>query len=426
MSAPTTQDQVGIIASCVSSSQAQSLASDQGIQFRIINAKRKMIEFIGISKKDLSLLLPRSKFKKNKIYYDIFNSESFSDQNIENQEYYGAHPPVYANESTPRFFPHLKQIQALNPEVSGEGVTIAIIDTGVYYNHPHLSPNIKTNPLDKNAGQGNRVDDDNNGYIDDYIGWDFYNGDSYPVDDNGHGTHVAGLAASTYMGVAPKAKILPIKVLGADGSGDLGTIAAGILYAIDMGADIINLSLGGSGGEEITNQVQSIISSVEIAKRNNSLIIAAAGNGGSDTIGDCNDKLPIYPANIQADNLISIASVNVYNELTEYSNFGVNTVHIAAPGGDYLGGGLNSTGIPNCQGPCEDDQITYRSSMGTSMATPIVSGLAALIKSKKLSLDYKGVVRAILNNGTKLNALKGLVQSESVIDVARSLRSIKH
>ncbi len=422
-SAPKTKDQVGIIASCTSKSEAQALSEEHNIQFRVINEKRKIIEFIGISQQELAKLRPNSKFRKNKLYDNILISGDFEAKSFGDYPFYGAHTPQYRNQTSGRYFPHLEQVHALEVSNMGEGVTIAVIDTGVYYNHPHLSPNILTNDSDKHGSQADNNDNDNNGFIDDYVGWDFYNGDAYPIDDNGHGSHVAGLAASTYMGIAPKAKILPIKVLGSDGRGDLGTIAAGILYALDRGADIINLSLGGPTGSEVTAEVQQIISAVRLAK-NNSLLVAAAGNGGNDGLGDCNDNLPIYPANIQEENVIAVASVDLYNNLTEYSNFGGATVHVAAPGGDYYTGGLNSIAIPDCFGPCSVNDVPYKASMGTSMATPIVSGLAAVIKSSKNSLSPSQIKNIMMNSGTVLGQLDGLIKSSSVVNVKAAIDSL--
>lgn len=422
-SAPRTKDQVGIIASCTSKSEAKEIAEELGIQFRVINEKRKIIEFIGVSEKELEKFRPHSKFRKNKLYEDVLISGDFSASSVSNNQFYGAHIPQYRNQSSGRYFPHLEQVNALSATSLGEGVTIAVIDTGVYYNHPHLSPNILTNNGDKHGDNGNYKDDDGNGFVDDYVGWDFYNGDAYPIDDNGHGSHVAGLAASTYMGIAPKAKILPVKVLGSDGRGDLGTIASGILYAVDRGAHIINLSLGGSAGSEVSQEVQQIVNAV-IKAKNGSLLVAAAGNGGYDGLGDCNDNLPIYPANIQEDNLLSVASVDLYNNLTEYSNFGGATVHVAAPGGDPYTGGLNSIAIPYCLGPCSSSEVPYKSSMGTSMATPIVAGLAAVLKSANNSLTPKQMKDIIMKNGKKFNYLNGLIQSSSVINVKTALEGI--
>jgi hypothetical protein len=127
---------------------------------------------------------------------------------------------------------------------TGQGVVVAVIDTGVQFNHPDLNSQIYIN-----AGEigGNGIDDDRNGYVDDTSGWDFYSGDNYADDGNGHGTHVAGIIAAAAngfgaTGVAPGAKIMPIRVLGSDGSGSTNSVAAGIRYAVDNGADIINLA----------------------------------------------------------------------------------------------------------------------------------------------------------------------------------------
>tara|TARA_Y100000768_G_scaffold368401_1_gene332345 strand:- start:16796 stop:18121 length:1326 start_codon:yes stop_codon:yes gene_type:complete len=418
-SAPKTNDQLGVIASCTTRSQATAIAKETGTMFRVINEKRGLIEFIGLSESELKDLLPKSKFKANKIYEDILieTSEEFSAKNIPNTQFYGAHSPEYRHSGVGRFFPHLDQIGALSSNQHlGAGITIAVIDTGVYYNHPHLSPNIKTNESDRHGNQGNYFDDDGNGFTDDYVGWDFYNGDAYPIDDNGHGTHVAGLAASTYMGVAPMAKILPVKVLSSRGSGDLGTITAGILYAIDMDADIINLSLGGPGSSNISSEIAELVNSVKLAKANNALVVSAAGNGGSDGLGDCNDANPIYPANINEDNMLTVASVDAYNELTSYSNFGEESVHIAAPGGDQNTGALNSTAIAYCSGRCTQNDVAYVGMSGTSMATPIVSGLAAVVLAAKPELTPKEVKEIIINNGIAFENLEGVVQSGKVIN----------
>lgn len=418
--APRTQSQVGIITSCSSKSEAMSLAKSHGIKYRVINIKRNIIEYIGISKSELEKLIPKSQFIDNKIYDSplIKSNSKLSAQSQGDRPYYGPHTPVYRTTSTAQYFSHLKQIDADNiGSFQGQGVTIAIIDTGVYYNHPHLSPNIKINTSEQSS---NGVDNDSNGLIDDYVGWDFYNGDAYPIDDNGHGTHVAGLAASTFSGIAPKAKILPIKVLGANGAGDLATIAQGILYAIDQGADIINLSLGGSV-PNLSNDLQKLINSVKFAQTNDALIIAASGNGGSDGVGDCNDGEPIYPANIDSNNIVSVASVNRYDQITNYSNFGVKTVDIAAPGGDQFTGALLSTGIPNCNGPCQATDTTYVENIGTSMATPIVAGVAALIKSKHLGHSFSQVKEILEQSVDFHSALEDKVKVSGVVNATKAL-----
>tara|TARA_Y100000768_G_scaffold388710_1_gene386359 strand:+ start:119 stop:1417 length:1299 start_codon:yes stop_codon:yes gene_type:complete len=402
-SAPRSQLDAGIIASCTSRAQAEELSQQLGISFRVINEKRKLIEYIGISEEELRKHLPKSNFKINKVYQEVLVDGDFQVQSAIDYPYYGAHVGAQRSQRNASFnFPYLIQVDAFSSSNEGQGAVIAIIDTGVYYNHPHLSPNIFTQ----------------NGQM---VGWDFYNGDAFPLDDQGHGTHVAGLAAGTLNGVAPKAKIMPVKVMGSDGRGDFGTIVAGILYAVDNGADIINLSLGGSGGGSITADVAAMIDSVIKAKENDVLVVAAAGNGGYDGLGDCNDNSPVYPANINQDNLIAVAAVNQWNELTSYSNFGGATVDIAAPGGDEWNGGLRSAAVPNCFGPCHEYEADYTYQMGTSMATPLVAGLAALVKTKYPQMNYKQIRDKILNGGKKFAELSGLIGSESVINVGLTL-----
>jgi subtilisin family serine protease len=418
-SAPKSQNQAGIIASCTSKAQAQSLAESHGVQYRVINEKRKLIEFYNISESDLRAALPKAKTKRNKVYdMPLVQGENFTAQSGINYPFYGSHSREERNSNVSSFFPFLSQIDAHDfvSGIKGNGVTIAIIDTGVYYNHPHISPNIKVNSADRHGSQGDGYDNDGNGYVDDYAGWDFYNGDAYPIDDHGHGTHVAGLSAGTLGGIAPRAKILPIKVLSSQGRGDLGTIAAGILYAIDNGADIINLSLGGPAAGEITNEIQNLLNKVRLAKQNDVLLVAAAGNGGTDGIGDCNDAAPIYPASFDESNLISVASVDSFNQLTTYSNFGGNSVHVAAPGGSTMNGGLLSLGMPNCFGPCSQSTQPYTKSSGTSMATPIVAGIAALIKDAKPSLNHQQIVNILMGTGVNVPELEGLIQSGQVVN----------
>lgn len=423
--APKTKSQVGIIASCTSKAYAQLLADDLGVQYRVINEKRKIIEFVGISEKALKEYLPKAKLKANEIFDDVLISSDFKAQaSSTNYPFFGAHQRQERSSNAERYYPHLEQIEALSVNEQGEGVVIAVIDTGVYYNHPHLSPNIKVNNADRHGTSSDGRDNDGNGYADDYAGWDFYNGDAYPIDDNGHGTHVAGLAASTYMGVAPRAKILPVKVLSASGRGDLGTIAAGIMYAIDNGAHIINMSLGGSGASRASSEVQQIIRNIQVAKDRNVLVVSAAGNGGSDGIGDCNDITPVYPANIEEANMLSVASVDRWNNLTDYSNFGGSTVHVAAPGGDYFTGGLLSTALPDCNGTCSSNNVPYVQMMGTSMATPVVAGMAAVLKSKQMSNSYSKIKNALINSSVKESNLQDLVVAGGVVNLKQAFDSI--
>ncbi len=429
--APRSQEQAGIISACTTEAEAKSLAQAHQIKFRILSKKGKLVEFIGIEEVELKKLITKP-LLKNIVYSELIESQggdSLEAQAVTNSAYFGPAPASYRSPNVHSHFSHLAQIDGLeiHPQVQGHGIVIAVIDTGVDYNHPHLSSNIWTNNLDGHSTLANNKDSDGNGFIDDYVGWDFYNSDPYPNDDNGHGTHVAGLAAGTLSGVATKAKIMPIKVLSSSGQGDIGTVAAGVLYAIENGADIINLSLGGSGGSKISEAIKKLISYVELARKKDIMLVSAAGNGGFDGVGDCNDASPTYPASIPSDAMISVAAVDADSKLTSYSNYGRKSVHIAAPGGDDYSGGLLSTAISYCSSQCGVQNANYTTMSGTSMATPLVSGTLALIKSatnKKLSV--KNLRSILFNSGVEASSLPLFIQSGKVINVANAIDMAIH
>jgi subtilisin family serine protease len=230
-------------------------------------------------------------------------------------------------------------------------VIIAIIDTGIDLTHPELLPKLWRNP---NEIAGNGIDDDANGYVDDVNGWDFRNWDNQPADDHGHGTHVAGIAAALgnnatgIAGLAWGARIMPLKVLGYDGTGSGYDVAQAIIYATKKGAKVINLSLGGAG------LGPSVADAVSFAYNNGVTVVAAAGNSGGAGI--------MEPANYPS--VLAVAATDGSNSRAPYSSFG-NEVDFAAPGTNIL-----ST-VPGGYG--------YMS--GTSMATPHVSGAVALLAS---------------------------------------------
>jgi subtilisin family serine protease len=403
---------------CATESQALAVAQKFGGQYRILNKTAKLVEIYGVSKEDLKKELPGVGVKQNKVFNETIMIKN-QNMNMEQVNIKSITPS--RNNTHEYYFNHLNQIGGfyLDENQQGQNITIAVVDSGVYYNHEHLLPNLKVKASESSQ---NGVDSDGNGYIDDYKGWDFYNDDNDPEDDNGHGTHVAGLAAGVLSGVAPKAKILPIKVLSSTGSGDIGTVAAGILYAIQNGADVINLSLGGSTGATITDEVRQLISNINVGEQNGVILVAAAGNGGGDGQGDSNDLCPVLPANIDSQSVISVAAVDGMNNLTMYSNFGRETVDIAAPGGSGWYG-LFSTYIPNCTQYC-NELTNYASLSGTSMATPLVTGLVALIKSMNPSLSISQIRSKIFNNGQSHDQLDGKIITGKVINVADTLNTI--
>ena len=209
---------------------------------------------------------------------------------------------------------------------------IAVIDTGVAYEHPDLLGNTWVN---QDEIPDNGVDDDQNGYVDDLHGWDFVNDDNNPSDysSSGHGTHVAGTIAATgdngtgITGVMWRAQIMALQVLNFDGTTTSSfSIVNAIDYAINNGARIINMSLGGGGFST------SDYSIIELANEKGILVIAAAGNGGEDGIGDNNDYTPSYPASYDLPNIISVAATDSRDVISSFSNYGPVSVDIAAPG----------------------------------------------------------------------------------------------
>jgi subtilisin family serine protease len=201
-------------------------------------------------------------------------------------------------------------------------ITVAVIDTGVDYNHPDLTTNIWNNTAEI-VGDG--IDNDGNGFVDDIRGWDFVQGDNDPMDFAHHGTHVAGTIGASGnngvggTGVCWNASIMPLRVLGSTGSGSTADIIAAVNYAVANGAKVINMSLGGGGYSSLMNNA--------IASAPNVLFVLAAGNDGTD-----NDSTPSYPASYTQPNIISVAATTQVDGLAYFSNYGVTSVDVGAPG----------------------------------------------------------------------------------------------
>ncbi len=278
---------------------------------------------------------------------------------------------------------------------------VAVIDTGADLGHADLIPNLWRNP---NEIRGNKRDDDNNGCVDDLHGCDLVNKDGSPQDDNGHGTHVAGIIAAegnNSIGVAGAAwgsRIVVVKALDNQGSGYTSGIAKAIDYVTTLktrGAPIvaINLSLGGGTYSRV------MFRAVERALNHDILVIAAAGNESSN-----NDANPLYPANLALENVVSVAATDAAGNLAGYSNYGVGTVHIAAPGSQIWSTALQSLGYQ------------YRTLSGTSMASPLVSGVAALIASANPALSMLQVRSVLLTAVRPLSSLQSYVITAAMID----------
>jgi subtilisin family serine protease len=263
----------------------------------------------------------------------------------------------------------------------GAGVTVAIVDTGAKIDHPDLAPNIWTN-----FGEipGNGVDDDHNGYVDDVHGVDLTTRSAGQdlSDGNSHGTHVAGIVAAAangkgVVGVAPRAKLMIVKVMNAEGVGTTGAVAEGIRYAAANGARVINVSIQGDDPDSRVNDA------VAAAGAANALVVVSAGNSGRDI-----DAKPSYPAAIAAPNLIGVAATSPDDgrSLDPQSNFGRLNVQLAAPGQEIL-----STG--------NDGGYVFKS--GTSMASPMVAGVAALMVSVNPNLSAPDLRGQLLQHATR-------------------------
>ena len=271
-----------------------------------------------------------------------------------------------------------------NQNITGNGIVVAVVDSGVDYNHPDLDGNIW-----RNAGEiaGNGIDDDRNGYIDDIRGWDFVSGDNDPMDLGfiGHGTHIAGTIAAErnnigITGIAYNAKIMPVRVLPSFGSGSSNNAAAGIRYAADNGADVINVSFGNdSSPSDVVNDA------IQYANNKGSVVVMAAGNLG--------DIQPAYPARNANRWGIAAGSIDVRGSMDSTSNRSGFTPldYLVAPGVEIF-----STTPGN----------DYELRSGTSFAAPQVAGVAALVLNANPNLT-PSQVEYILTTTANRNGLNG-------------------
>ena len=274
--------------------------------------------------------------------------------------------------------------QAWDITTGSSSVVVAVIDTGIDYTHPDLADNMATN---SGEIRGNGVDDDGNGFVDDYYGYDFINGDSDPMDDHFHGSHCAGTIGAKgdngkgVAGVNWNVSLLPVKVLDSYGSGTLAAVAAGMNYAVKRGVKIMSMSLGTSG---YSSTLENAIIS---AKNAGVLVVAAAGNSSQNT-----DISPNYPSASAQDNVLAVAASNSTDTLAYFSNWGPTSVDLAAPGesilSTYLGG-----------------QYAYAS--GTSMATPHVAGMAALLLAVDPTLTYGQIKSILIGTVDPLSSMTG-------------------
>lgn len=278
-------------------------------------------------------------------------------------------------------------------------VVVAVIDTGVDFTHPDLAANMWQNPGEV---AGNGIDDDGNGYVDDIYGYDFANNDASPMDDNDHGTHCAGQIAAVgnnsrgVAGISWGAKIMALKFLTGTGSGYTSDAIEAINYAAANGAQIMSNSWGGYGSSS------ALKAAIEKASQAGVLFVAAAGNDSLD-----NDKAMNYPSSYPVANIVAVAAANNDGSPAWFSNYGKETVDLAAPGVSML-----ST-VPG----------GYTWMSGTSMATPVVSGAAALALCQNPALTVSQLKGLLMNTVTPVAKFEGLTVSGGMLDLAAVLKN---
>lgn len=297
--------------------------------------------------------------------------------------------------------PAMIQASALwSKNIKGDGITVAVIDGMVDITNTQLRPNIAINP---NEIANNGIDDDNNGYIDDVYGIQINTGVNNPA-KNRHGSHVAGIIAADstvgpIQGVAPKAKIIPAQFIDNEGGGSVGDGIIAMNYAASRGAKVMNMSWGGSPC------IPSLQSAMKALSDQGILLITASGNEGTNV-----DQTPSYPSAFNLYNQINVAASTIDDFMVYFSNFGFNSVHVAAPGVD-----IYST-VPG-------NQVEAMS--GTSMASPMTAGAAALLWSAFPSASAQQVKQALLKGVDITPGHEFQVSTRGRINVNKSYTILK-
>jgi subtilisin family serine protease len=270
---------------------------------------------------------------------------------------------------------------------------VAIIDSGLDFDHEVFRSSSHAEGVWINSGEiaNNNLDDDGNGYIDDVVGYDFLNNTGHVIDDDGHGTHVAGIVMGASIDIfqmpiqKSKIRIMALKFLGADGAGTTATAIRAINYAVNNGAQVINNSWGGPSysaalHEALTN-----------AYNHGVVLVSAAGNYGKN-----NDVQPMYPAGFDIPSNIAVGASNDWDSLASFSNYGIGSVHIAAPGVS-----IKSTLPGSTSG--------YMS--GTSMAAPLVAGIAAMVVRESPDMSGFQVKEVLLDSADNIDNIAAKISS---------------
>ncbi len=297
----------------------------------------------------------------------------------------------------------INALSAWDISTGKKNIKVAVIDTGIDYRHPDLTNQIWTNQIEANGVSG--VDDDGNGQIDDIHGFDFANGDSDPLDDHGHGTHVAGTIGSSHneigvKGVMRNVSLMAIKYMPNNGPGVTENAIRCIDYALKMGAQIINASWGGSSFDPF------LLDAIRTANLKGVMVVSAAGNKNSN-----NDLKRHYPSDYDSPNIISVAATDGLDALTMQSNYGAGSVHVAAPGAD-----IYST-LPN---------FRYGPMNGTSASTAFVTGTLGLLLSQAKNLSVAEIKSRLIHTSVELDSLRSKIRpGGGRVDAYNLLKNIR-
>ncbi len=348
--------------------------------------------------------------KIDTVDYIEANTLAYFDTKIPNdprfKELYALHNTGQHDEDHPDV--DIGAAEAWDITTGSRNVLIAVIDSGIDYSHPDIAPNYWNNPgetgLDAQGRdkRSNEVDDDHNGFIDDWRGWNFAAGNNNPMDSNGHGTHCAGTIGAKgnnnigVVGVNWDVSLVALRIASdKEKAIPVSKTISAIEYATSIGAVATNNSYGSRAFS------RTEFAAIEAAGKKGILLVASAGNNLED-----DDELPHYPASYQLNNVISVAAVDPDDSLADYSSWGIKTVHVAAPGSFII-----STTPKN----------TYSDFSGTSMSTPHVTGSVALIKSVFPNLSGFEIRSRLFNTVTKTPALEGKIMTGGRINVYRAL-----
>lgn len=296
---------------------------------------------------------------------------------------------------------HLRAVRAPEAWKIHEGkseVTLAVIDSGVDYNHPELIHRIKRKASEWPL---NGVDDDQNGFIDDLIGWDFVRGLNLPMDRTGHGTAMAAIMAGTLRngegaaGICPRCSIMPLRFINWEGLGDTEDAILGIRYAVMEGVSVINVSFAGEGYD------RDLLDAIRFAAENDVVVVVAAGNDGENI-----SNSSVYPAKFVEPNMLTVTGTDPENELVEGANWSSKFVNLGAPGEDIVQPWFGK----------------WDEGSGTSQATAVVTGAVGLVRSMAPKLTAAEVVSLIKATVTPSIALQKKVTSGGVLNVERAVQ----